>query len=102
MSYDENRISDLIDGGIQHKNELIASLREKSIIKGFIEVSASDQYEKELIAVSSILRVLNTSPVLIITSDLVSRYECSGDNFELYVKESYEEIKQLIKQATEL
>jgi len=81
---------------MENENELIESL------KGFIEVSASDSDKKELVSVNSILRVLNISPVLIVTSELVSKYECSGDNFELYVKESYEEIKQLIKKATEL
>ena len=68
-------------------------------MKGFIEVTEDSCQEKDLISISSILRVLNTTPVLIVTKELVSRYECSNDNFNIYVKESYEEIKELIKQA---
>ena len=68
-------------------------------MKGFIEVTKDSCKEKDLISISSILRVLNTTPVLIVTKELVSRWECSSDNFNLYVQESYEEIKELIKQA---
>ena len=70
-------------------------------MKGFIEVTVDSCQEKDLISTSSILRVLNTTPVLIVTKELVSRWECSNDNFNLYVQESYEEIKELIKQAQE-
>lgn len=68
-------------------------------MKGFIEVTQDSCQEKDLISICSILRVLNTTPVLIVTKELVSSYECSNDNFNLYVQESYEEIKELIKQA---
>jgi hypothetical protein len=68
-------------------------------MKGFVEVTEKQSDSQDLISVESILRVLNTTPVLIITKEIVSRYECSGDNLNIYVKESYEEIKELIKQA---
>lgn len=71
-------------------------------MKGFIEVTENNCNEKDLISVNSILRVINTTPVLLITSELISHYECSNSNFKIYVQETYEEIKQLIKNATEI
>jgi len=68
-------------------------------MKGFIEVTENNCNEKDLISVNSILRVINTTPVLLITSELISHYECSNSNFQIYVQETYEEIKQLIKNS---
>lgn len=68
-------------------------------MKGFIEVTEIDSEGKDLISVNSILRVINTNPVLIITKELNSHYECSNSNFNIYTLESYEEIKELIKKA---
>lgn len=68
-------------------------------LKGFIEVQEVNSKEYDLISVESILRVINTTPVLLITKELVSHYECSNSSFQIYVNESYEEIKQLIKNA---
>lgn len=69
-------------------------------MKGFIEITENNCNEKDLISVNSILRVINTTPVLLITSELTSHYECSNSNFQIYVQETYEEIKELIKEAT--
>lgn len=68
-------------------------------MKGFIEVTIENNSTKDLISVDSILRVIDTEPVLIVTKELVSRYECNNDNKSFYVQETYEEIKQLIIDA---
>ncbi len=68
-------------------------------MKGFIEVTTLDNI-KNCISTESILRFyLYNDCVNIITKELVSRYECSNDNLVINTKESYQEIKQLIKEA---
>ena len=41
-------------------------------MKGFIDVTEDSSQEKDLISICNILRVLNTTPVLIVTKELVS------------------------------
>lgn len=70
-------------------------------MKGFIEVTLINRNVTYLISISSILRVINTKPVIVVTKELISNYSGSiSQNFE--IKETYEEIKQLIKESTEL
>ena len=77
-------------------------------MKGFIEVQIIThnkecfitQNKTNLINVNDIIRILSYKDGSVIyTKELVSRYECSSDNLEIKVVESYEEIKELIKKA---
>lgn len=74
-------------------------------MKGFIEVNVIGGNTQittciQSIPINDIIRLYPyNNKSVIITKKLVSRYECSNDNLKLDLEESYEQIKQLIKEA---
>lgn len=68
-------------------------------MKGFIEVTTGNYNTTYLISVDSILRIINTTPVMIFTKELTFDYDSGGNSRYFEIQETYEEIKQLIKDA---
>lgn len=67
-------------------------------MKGFIEVTERDSGYKKLLSTNSILSVVNVKPVLLTTSEIICCYD-GNTSFTIIITESYEQIKELIKQA---
>lgn len=68
-------------------------------MKGFIEVNIIGSNKKDLLSIYNILRVSIMETVVITNKEVLHKHMGSGDNRCIRVQESYEQIKELIKQA---
>ncbi|WP_312922561.1 hypothetical protein [Empedobacter brevis] len=112
MSYDENRISDLIDGGIQKENELFKGTKGDwkyyknndgtdsftvSTQDGrgiFVSSFNNNTYEREANAL-----LISKAPEMLKMLQEVYKLQCDGEANDKHVRKR---ILELIKQATEL
>lgn len=68
-------------------------------MKGFIEITSGGR--RQLINVNSIIRICSTSNLIVI-NELIQVGDSEIVSVALTVEETYEEIKELIKETTEL